>query len=78
MRHQRSFGLRRRRSRELTVGVSWEGRGMLWEGRGAAGLQRPWSVVGLLLPETGDNACLEEREVVLWKERREPEVVGRG
>lgn len=76
MRHQRSIGLRRRRSRELTpVGVSRDGRGVLREGCGADvdELQRPWSAVGLLLSE--GEASLEE---VLWKERRELEVVGRG
>jgi hypothetical protein len=48
---------------------------MLREGRGADVdvLQRPWSAVGLLLSE--GEACLEE---VLWKERRELEVAGRG
>jgi hypothetical protein len=46
---------------------------MLREGRVDA-LDRPWSG---LPSEAGDKVCLEDREVALWKERREPEVVGR-
>lgn len=79
IRHQRSFALRRRRSRELSpVGVSTDERGMVRDDRGADDvLSRPESVVALLLSEPV-GCGVEDRENVLWKERRELEVVGRG
>lgn len=60
--------------------VSPDDRGIVREGRGADEvLNRPWSGVGLWLlsdPEVGWG--VEDRELVLCKDRRELEVVGRG
>lgn len=52
---------------------------MVRDGRGADEvLKRPLSGVGLLLSESVFGWEVDEREWVLWKERREAEVVGRG
>lgn len=52
---------------------------MVRDGRGADEvLNRPWSGTGLLLSDPELGWGVEDRELVLWMERRELEVAGRG